>query len=55
MLNALRFYFYSSRSLFSVAEAITVDTHADTPSEFMSSPFDLGVWNTRGHFVITRG
>jgi membrane dipeptidase len=34
--------------------AITVDTHADTPSEFMESPFDLGVWNTRGHFDYPR-
>ncbi|HXH38268.1 MAG TPA: membrane dipeptidase, partial [Thermoanaerobaculia bacterium] len=35
-------------------EAITVDTHADTPSEFLDHPFDLGVLNTRGHFDYPR-
>ena len=30
--------------------SITVDTHADTPTEWMEHPFDLGVLNTRGHF-----
>jgi membrane dipeptidase len=34
--------------------AITVDTHADTPSEWMAHPFDLGVLNTRGHFDYPR-
>jgi membrane dipeptidase len=34
--------------------AITVDTHADTPTEFMDKPFDLGVVNTRGHFDYPR-
>src|SRR5258708_826085 len=34
--------------------AITVDTHADTPTEFMHKPFDLGVVNTRGHFDYPR-
>jgi membrane dipeptidase len=34
--------------------AVTVDTHADTPSEYLDSPFDLGVWNTRGHFDYPR-
>jgi membrane dipeptidase len=33
---------------------ITVDTHADTPSEFLDKPFDLGVLNTRGHFDYPR-
>ncbi|HKO01313.1 MAG TPA: dipeptidase, partial [Thermoanaerobaculia bacterium] len=27
---------------------VTVDTHADTPSEFLKHPFDLGVWNNFG-------
>jgi membrane dipeptidase len=27
---------------------VVVDTHADTPSEFMKQPFDLGVWNSTG-------
>ncbi len=35
-------------------EAITVDTHADTPTEFLDHPFDLGVVNTRGHFDYPR-
>jgi membrane dipeptidase len=33
---------------------ITVDTHADTPTEFMRHPFDLGIWNTTGHFDYPR-
>ena len=34
--------------------AITVDTHADTPSEFLKEPFDLGVMNKRGMFDYPR-
>ncbi len=34
--------------------SITVDTHADTPTEFLEHPFDLGVLNTRGHFDYPR-
>jgi membrane dipeptidase len=34
--------------------AVTVDTHADTPTEYLDHPFDLGVWNTRGHFDYPR-
>ena len=34
--------------------AITVDTHADTPTEYLDHPFDLGAWNTRGHFDYPR-
>jgi membrane dipeptidase len=34
--------------------AITVDTHADTPTEFLDHPFDLGALNTRGHFDYPR-
>jgi membrane dipeptidase len=33
---------------------LTVDTHADTPTEFMNKPFDLGAVNTRGHFDYPR-
>jgi membrane dipeptidase len=36
------------------APPITVDTHADTPSEYLEQPFDLGVVNTRGHFDYPR-
>ncbi|MDQ6802673.1 MAG: dipeptidase [Acidobacteriota bacterium] len=34
--------------------AVTVDTHADTPTEYMEKPFDLGAWNSRGHFDYQR-
>src|SRR6476469_3314328 len=34
--------------------AITVDTHADTPTEWMQHPFDLGALNARGHFDYPR-
>jgi len=33
---------------------VTVDTHADTPSEWFEHPFDLGVANARGHFDYPR-
>jgi membrane dipeptidase len=33
---------------------ITVDTHADTPSEYLDHPFDLGVTNATGHFDYPR-
>ncbi|HKO56276.1 MAG TPA: dipeptidase [Thermoanaerobaculia bacterium] len=33
---------------------VTVDTHADTPSEYLEQPFDLGVTNTTGHFDYPR-
>src|SRR5207249_3357563 len=36
------------------ATSITVDTHADTPTEWMEHPFDLGVLNTHGHFDYPR-
>src|SRR5581483_2482927 len=34
--------------------AVTVDTHADTPTEYLDHPFDLGAWNKRGHFDYPR-
>jgi membrane dipeptidase len=34
--------------------AVTVDTHADTPTEFLEHPFDLGALNSRGHFDYPR-
>ncbi len=34
--------------------AITVDTHADTPSEYRAHPFNLGVRNTTGMFDYVR-
>jgi membrane dipeptidase len=34
--------------------AVTVDTHADTPSEFLEKPFDLGKTNDFGHFDYPR-
>ncbi|HEV7572719.1 MAG TPA: dipeptidase [Thermoanaerobaculia bacterium] len=38
----------------SAPPAITVDTHADTPTEFLDHPFDLGALNSRGHFDYPR-
>ena len=35
-------------------QAITVDTHADTPSEYLDHPFDLGVTNATGMFDYPR-
>src|SRR5215212_3986007 len=34
--------------------AIVIDTHADTPSEFLDHPFDLGTRNSTGHFDYPR-
>jgi membrane dipeptidase len=34
--------------------SITVDTHADTPSEYRTHPFDLGVRNATGMFDYVR-
>jgi len=34
--------------------AITVDTHADTPSEYLDQPFDLGVVNAKGEVDYPR-
>jgi len=34
--------------------AVTVDTHADTPTEWLEHPFDLGVVNAHGHFDYPR-
>src|ERR1051325_11494419 len=33
---------------------VTVDTHADTPSEYMEHPFDLSMAQTHGHFDYAR-
>jgi membrane dipeptidase len=33
---------------------VTVDTHADTPTEFLKKPIDLGVVNAEGHFDYPR-
>lgn len=34
--------------------AVTVDTHADTPTEYLAHPFNLGIRNARGHFDYPR-
>lgn len=36
------------------AQTVTVDTHADTPTEFLKERFDLGVKNEKGHFDYPR-
>jgi membrane dipeptidase len=33
---------------------VTVDTHADTPTEFLKQPFDLGATNKKGEFDYPR-
>jgi len=33
---------------------VTVDTHADTPTEYLKQPFDLGVWNAKGEVDYPR-
>jgi membrane dipeptidase len=33
---------------------VTVDTHADTPTEYLKQKFDLGVTNDKGHFDYPR-
>ncbi|HVR37919.1 MAG TPA: membrane dipeptidase, partial [Thermoanaerobaculia bacterium] len=38
----------------SAPHAITIDTHADTPTEYLDHPFDLGMRNTTGHFDYPR-
>src|ERR1051325_7897545 len=34
--------------------AVTVDTHADTPSDYMEHPVDLSMAQTHGHFDYAR-
>jgi membrane dipeptidase len=43
-----------ARAAAAAPPAITVDTHADTPTEFLKEPFDLGVTNKRGMFDYPR-
>ncbi len=33
---------------------LVVDTHVDTPTEYMKKVFDLGEWNKEGHFDFAR-
>ncbi len=40
--------------LLAADRAVTVDTHCDTPMEYMQHPFDLGVVNPTGHFDYPR-
>src|ERR1043165_1185267 len=55
MLNSIAlFVFLATKAAAPPQPAVTVDTHADTPTEYMAHPFDLGVLNTRGHFDYPR-
>jgi membrane dipeptidase len=57
MQRALRIaltLFLLASPLLAQQRAVTVDTHADTPTEYMDHPFDLGAWNSRGHFDYPR-
>ena len=38
----------------SSSQTISIDTHADTPTEYMKERFDLGVRNAKGHFDYPR-
>jgi membrane dipeptidase len=44
----------TSKAAAAAPRAITVDTHADTPSEYLEHPFDLAVTNTTGMFDYPR-
>jgi len=36
------------------ATPVTVDTHADTPTEYLKQPFNLGAWNAKGEVDYPR-
>jgi len=44
----------TKKSSGSTSRSITVDTHADTPTEYLAHPFDLAVRNSRGMFDYAR-
>src|SRR5438874_217125 len=50
MRKRIAFFLFAFLLTFPLAaqHAVTVDTHADTPTEYMQHPFDLGAVNTRG-------
>src|SRR5438105_2030629 len=55
MRKRIAFFFFAlALPITAQQRAVTVDTHADTPTEYMQHPFDLGAWNTRGHFDYPR-
>src|SRR3989442_10937845 len=56
MRKRIAFFLFALALTLPVAaqRAVTVDTHADTPTEYMEKPFDLGAWNKRGHFDYPR-
>ena len=56
MLRRIAFFVFSLLLAFPLAaqRAVTVDTHADTPTEYIQHPFDLGARNARGHFDYPR-
>jgi len=56
MLRRIAFFLFSLLLAFPLVaqRAVTVDTHADTPTEYMQHPFDLGAINARGHFDYPR-
>jgi membrane dipeptidase len=45
---------HSAKPAASATAAVTVDTHADTPSEYRDHPFDLGVAQSSGHLDFAR-
>jgi membrane dipeptidase len=54
MLASIAFFVFLAAVPAPPPHAITVDTHADTPTEYRNHPFDLGVTNKSGHFDYPR-
>jgi len=56
MRKRIAFFLFALLLAFPLAaqRAVTVDTHADTPTEYMEHPFDLGASNKSGHFDYPR-
>src|SRR6266508_1566014 len=56
MRKRIAFFLFAFLLAFPLAaqRAVTVDTHADTPTEYMEHPFDLGASNKSGHFDYPR-
>ena len=55
MLNSIAlFIFLAAKVTVPPPPAVTVDTHADTPTEYLSQPFNLGAVNTKGELDYPR-
>src|ERR1043165_1448829 len=55
MLNSIAlFVFLATKAAAPPQPAVTVDTHADTPTEYLGQPFNLGAVNTKGELDYPR-